>query len=219
MPNRKGEGALLLALALVLIVAVCAPARAQEGESSRPQGAAQSRAEINHEVQLYLLVTAEAAEGAPKPPPALDAVIRQLKAALPSAEYRLAAAFINRVKDGGALDVRTVGFASPNNVRGANGYLSPTSFQLSLAGVKLIDPASPQPFINIHQFRFGMKVPVQTAALTGDKAGGHPVIQYEDAGVSTMLSVRDGEPTLVGTLNTSGPGQNFVVVITVRRTK
>jgi len=214
MQRRKTARAVLAALTLVFIVA--SRASAQEGEATRPQGGPPSRAEINYEVHLYLLVTAEAAEGAPKPPQALDAVVRQLKVALPPADYRLAAAFINRVKDGGSLEVRSMGFASPNPVRGANGYLSPTSFQLSLSGVKLIDPSSPQLFINIQQFRFGMKVPLQTAAVTDDKAG-RPVIQYEDAGVSTMLSVRDGEPTLVGTLNTSGPGQNFVVVLTVRR--
>lgn len=55
--------------------------------------------------------------------------------------------------------------------------------------------------------------------MKNDKGvGGYPVLQYEDAGLSTQLSVREGEPTLVGTLNTSRPGQNFVIVITIRRT-
>jgi hypothetical protein len=40
---------------------------------------------------------------------------------------------------------------------------------------------------------------------------------YEDTGINTQMSVREGEPTLVGTLNTSRPGQLFVIVITVKR--
>jgi hypothetical protein len=213
MRNQTRKGALLFALVITLLAAGSGAVSAQDSEPARPQQ--QSRAEINHEVLLYLLVTAESAEGAPKIPQSLDAVVRQLKTALPPADYRLAASFVNRVKDGGSLEVRTVGFSSAKSVRASNGYLAPTSFQLSLSGVKLIDPASPQPFINVQQFRLGMKVPVQTAGA----AGGLPTVQYEDVGISTMLSVRDGEPTLVGTLDSGGPGQNYIVVLTVRRTK
>jgi hypothetical protein len=212
MRNQTRKGALPLALAITLLAAGSGTASAQDSEPARPQP---SRAEINHEVLLYLLVTAESAEGAPKVPQSLDAVVRQLKAALPPADYGVAASFINRVKDGGNFEVRTVGFSSTKSVRASNGYLAPASFQLSLSGVKLIDPASPQPFINIQQFRLGMKVPVQTAGA----AGGLPTVQYEDVGINTMLSVRDGEPTLVGTLNTGGPGQNYIVVLTIRRAK
>jgi len=54
--------------------------------------------------------------------------------------------------------------------------------------------------------------------VSGDKAAqGYPVIQYEDTGINTQMSVREGEPTLVGTLNTSRPGQLFALVITIKR--
>ncbi len=209
MLNRQGRGALLLALALTLAAAADAPAQ----DSGAP-----SRAEVNHEVQLYLLVTAEGAEGAPKPPPSLDGVVRQLKSALPPGDYRVAAALINRVRDGGALELKTVGGRVFNPAQ-AQGQVPPSFLQLSVSGVKLIDPASAQPFINIQQFRLGMKVPVLSAGVKNDKGeAGFPVIQYEDAGLSTQLSVREGEPTLVGTLNTSRPDQNFVIVLIVRRT-
>ena len=213
MQKRKAARALPAALALVFIAALSAPA--QEGEAARPQGAPQPRAEVNHEVHLHLLTTADAAEGAPKTPQSLDAVVRQLRAALPAPEYRLAASFIYRVRDGGALEVRTAGFAAP--ARAPNAPLAPTSFQLSLSGVKLVDPSATQPFINVQQFRLGMKIPVHAAGAAGDKAGGNPAVYYEDAGVNTMLSVREGEPTLVGTLDGGGPGQFYVIVLTVRR--
>jgi hypothetical protein len=210
MLNRKGQGALLLALAFTLVAAADAFAQ----DSGAP-----SRAEVNHEVQLHLLVTAEGAEGTPKPPPSLDAVVRQLKAALPPADYRVAASLINRVRDGGALDLKTVGGAANVNSGQVQNPIPPSFLQLSMSGVRLIDPASAQPSINVQQFRLGMKVPVQTATVKNEKGeGGSPVLHYEDAGLNTQLSVREGEPTLVGTLNTSRPGQNFIIVITIRRT-
>ena len=214
MPNRKGEGALLPALALILIAAVCAPARAQEGESSRPQGAAQSRAEINYEVQLHLLVTAEGAEGAPRVPQSLDAVVRQLKAALPNADYRVAASFVNRVRDGGSLEVKNAGPTSSGSAQPPNKLL-PTFYQFTLTGVKLVDPASTQPTIGVGQFRLGMRAPMQTATA----GGGFPVIQYEDVGLSTQLSVREGEPTLVGSISADGTGRLYVIVLVVRRAR
>ena len=210
MLNPKGRGALLLALAFTLVVSATASAQ----DSGAP-----TRAEVNHEIHLHLLVTAEAAEGAPKPPASLDGVVRQLKAALPPADYRVAAALVNRVRDGGALELKTVGGAAGYNLAQTQITSPPAFLQLSVTGVKLIDPASAQPSINVQHFRLGMKVPVQTAVAKNEKGEvGPPVFQYEDAGLNTQLSVREGEPTLVGTLNTSRPGQNFVIVITIRRT-
>ena len=215
MQKRTRRGALLCALALLFIAAGRGAASAQESEPSRAQGS--PRPEVNHEVQVHLLITAEGAEGAPRVPPSLDAVVRQLKAALPASDYRLAATFVNRVRDGGGYEVKGAG-GIPFSAPPSPNTLTPSFFQLSVSGVRLLDAASAQPSINVQQFRLGMKVPVQTGA-TGDKTGGYPVIQYEDTGLNTQLSVREGEPTLVGTLNATRPGQLYIIVITVRRTK
>ncbi len=218
MRNRTRKGALLLALALTFVAAGSAAASAQEGEPPpRPQ--TPSRQEVNHEVLVQLLVTAEGGEGSARVPQSLDGVLRQLKAALPPADYRLAATYVHRVRDGGVFEVRGPGgvpFAPPQ----AANTLTPSFFQLTVSGVKLLDAAAAQPSINIQQFRLGMKVPIQTGATAiGEKGGGYPVIQYEDTGLSTQLSVREGEPTLVGTLNGSRPGQLFVIILTARRTR
>ena len=204
---------LLLALALTL----SAPARAQDSSDAPRQGTP-SRAEVNHEVHVHLLVTAEASEGGARTPQSLEGVLRQLKASLPPSEYRLAATLINRVRDGGGFNVKTSGVGSLGAVQ-TPGPPTPSSLGLSLSGVKLIDPASAQPSIGINQFQLNMRVPIQTAAVKTDKGDGtYPVIQYEEVGVSTQLSVREGEPTLVGTLNAGRAGQLFVIVVTVRRT-
>ena len=175
-----------------------------------------SRADVNHEVHLHVLVTAEGAEGAPRVPQSLDAVVRQLKAGLPPSDYRLAAAFINRVRDNGTIEVRSAGGSAAEPGRTQTPTPPPT-FQFVLAGVRLTDPAAGQQSIGIHQFRLGMRAPVQTTTVTAEKGGSYPVINYEEMSVNTQLSVREGEPTLVGTLNTSRPNQLFAVVLTVRR--
>jgi len=212
--HRLLKGVFPPALAFALTLAWCGVAAAQDGsDPPRKEG---PRSEINYEVQLHLLVTAEGAEGAAKVPQGLDGVVRQLKASLPPADYRLAATFINRVRDGGRFEVKTVGgspFAAPQP-----NSLTPAFFQFLLNGIKLTDEQSGGGLINVQDFRLGLKVPIQTATVSGDKAAqGYPVIQYEDTGINTQMSVREGEPTLVGTLNTSRPGQLFALVITIKR--
>lgn len=199
------------AWAVLMVLAAGAGAAAQEGGG---QASRQPRGNANHEVQLHLLVTSAAQdEGAPVPR-ALEGVVRQLRASLPPSEYRLAATFINRVRDGGAREVKSAGGA-PFSQATANS-MTPTFFQFSMVEVKLDEE---QGMVNMRSFRLGLKVPIQTAAVGGgDKStSGYPVIQYEDTGITTQLGVRDGEPTLVGTLSTSRPGQLFVVVMTIKR--
>ena len=213
MLNRKGAGALLLALAFTLIASASAHAQ----DSDAPRQGAPSRPEVNHEVSIHLLVTAEAGEGGARVPQSLDGVVRQLKASLPPSDYRLAATFINRVRDGASFELKSAGGSALNQPQ-TPGPPLPTVFQITAGGVKLVDPASAQPSINVNQFRLYFRMPVQTAAVKTEKGeSSYPVVQYEEMGLSTQLSVREGEPTLVGTLNTTRPGQLFAVVITVRR--
>jgi len=214
MLNRKGRGALLLALAFTLIASV--DAYAQDSEASRP-GAAASRPEVNYEVYVHLLATTDGAEGGVRVPQSLEPVVRQLKAALPPSDYRVAATFINRVRDNSGFEVKTVG-AGILGTSQTPSPLTPSFIQLSLGGLKLIDPASAQPAISVNQFRLGIKATIQTPNVRDEKGGGsYPVIQYEDVGLHTQFSVREGEPTLVGTLNSGRPGQLFVIVVTIRR--
>jgi len=216
MKNKRSAAAFLPVLAFALALVWCGVAAAQEGGPPRKEGRA---SEINYEVQLHLLVTSEGAEGATKGaakiPQALDGLVRQLKASLPPADYRLAATFIYRVRDGGKLEVRTVGgspFAPPQPLS-----LTPMFFQFTLDGVKLADDSSGGVLITIHEFRLGLKVPIQMSAVSNDKAGqGYPLIQYEDTGIYTQISVREGEPTLVGSFNILD-GQLFIPVISIKR--
>ena len=151
----------------------------------------------------------------------MEAVARQLKATLPFAGYRVSTSFLNRVRDGGSVEVSGVGgpmlFAQPAGAA-ANPGVSPTFFSFSLSRVKLITGDDGQPYIRLDKFRLGLRVPVQTATTRVEgSTQGHPVIQYQDTGLTTEVSVREGTPTVVGTLAASRPDELFVVVLTIRR--
>lgn len=215
MHTRKRGGALTIAVVFALLLAGRGVASAQDESASSGRQQTAAKAETNFEVQVHVLITADGADAASKLPQSLNGVVRQLKSMLPPADYRLAATFVNRVKDDGGFEVKSAG-TSPFGAPSPD-PLTPSIFQLSLA-VKSLDDASGARYVRVQPFRLGLKIPIQTASVSNEKLGqGYPVIQYEDTGLNTQMSVREGEPTLVGTLNTSRPGQLFVIVITVRR--
>lgn len=205
--RTRGGGALLVALAFALLLAGRGTASAQdEGDAARRQQSA--RAEINYEVQLYLLVTAESAEGAAKLPQTLDGVVRQLKSSLPPADYRLVATFINRVKSGGSFEANSVGGSAPAG--SPQGMLMPAFYQFALTDVRAADSPQGEGSVNVRQLRFNVRLPIQVA----DRPG---ITQIQETGLNTQISVHEGEPTLVGTLNSSSAGRFFALVITIRR--
>jgi hypothetical protein len=206
MHTRTRGGALLVALAFALLLAGRGTASAQdEGGAARGQGA---RPEINYEVQLYLLVTAEGTEGAAKLPQSLDGVVKQLKSSLPPADYRLAATFINRVKSGGSFEANSVGGSAPTG--SPQGVPMPAFYQLAFTDVRVADGPQSEGSVNVRQLRFSVRLPTQVA----DRPG---IIQFQETGLNTQMSVREGEPTLVGTLNSSIAGRFFALVITIKR--
>jgi hypothetical protein len=217
MHTRTRGGTLISLLAFSLLLAGRGTAFAQdEGAASNNRQESAAKSEINFEVQLHTLITAEGAEGAAKVPQALDAVVRELKAMLPPSEYRLATTFVGRVTNNGSLEMRSVA-ASPFGPQ-LGGAAPPTFFQFTIGRLLLADDASGEKFVRVQPFRFGLRVPIQVTSAPADKgAVVYPAVQYEDVGLTTQVSVREGEPTLVGTLNSSRPGQLFVLVLTVRR--
>ena len=217
MHTRTRGGALISLLAFALLLAGRGTAFAQdEGDAPNNRQGSAAKSEINFEVQLYTLITAEGAEGAAKVPQALEGVVRQLKATLPPSDYRLAATFISRVGNNASLDLKSVA-ASPFSPS-STGAAPPTFFQFTIGRLSLADDASGEKFVRVQPLRFGLKMPIQFTPAPPDKGGqSYPYTQYEDVGLTTQVSVREGEPTLIGTLNSSRPGQLFVLVLTVRR--
>lgn len=205
------------ALALILLSAAPGAGVALGQDSSAATNADVKREGMNHDVQLHLLAASNEPVGGGNVPPSMEGVIRQLRAALPFSNYRVAATFLNRVGDGGTVEVSGVG-GLPLAAGTANST-SPTFFQFHLSNVRLFAGADGQQFIQVERLRFGLKVPIQTASVSGEGGKtGYPVIQYQDTGITTQVSVREGTPTVVGTLAASQPGESFILVMTLKRT-
>ncbi|HEX8180903.1 MAG TPA: hypothetical protein VF525_15260 [Pyrinomonadaceae bacterium] len=219
MRKLTGYGvAMILTLLLCSIGSSVNSARAQSQSSAAVATTKDVQQEqINHEVQLYLLVASDASGERSNIPQSLDGAVRQLKDTLPFANYRLASTFMDRVRDGGTLEVSGVG-GFPLVTTPANSS-TPTFFTFGLSGVTLVRGANDQPFIQVGRFRFGLKVPIQTGTTRSEGSNaGYPVIQYQDTGITTELSVREGVPTIIGTLAANQPNESYVLVLALKRT-
>ncbi|HEU4597091.1 MAG TPA: hypothetical protein VFS10_18310 [Pyrinomonadaceae bacterium] len=66
-----------------------------------------------------------------------------------------------------------------------------------------------------------MRIPVVTGTVRANSSSGDatdfPVINHEDASVSTELNVRDDEPALVSTITTSRADEAIILVLLVRQ--
>ena len=211
MLNHLGVMTAAVFLALVFVT-TAATANAQT-----PTTALDS--EANLDTQLYLIVATNQDVDDARMPNSLDAVIRQLRASLPFKNYRLAATLVNRVKNEGRLDLRWIGgpFVAPSS---AASTVNPSFSEFKVGSVKLWRNADGQPVVQMLRFSFGARIPIQTgttAAASGP--GGFPVINYENTGINTDISLREGEPVIVGTLNAGPSGDAIILVVSAKRTQ
>lgn len=173
--------------------------------------------ETNLDTQLYMLIATNQEIDDVRLPAALDPVVKQLRGSLPFKNYRLAATLINRVKNGGRLNLKWIGgplFAAASTISGG----TPSFNEFSVNSVRLVRDAAGHEFIRMDQFRFGARVPIQTSQTVASTGAGFPVINYEPTGLGTDISIREGEPAIVGTLNVGPSGDAIILVMTARRT-
>lgn len=173
--------------------------------------------ETNLDTQLYMLIATNQDVDDMKLPAALDSVVKQLRGSLPFKNYRLAATLINRVKNEGRLNLKWIGgplFATASTVSGG----TPSFNEFSVNSVRLVRDNTGREFIRMDQFRFGARVPIQTSQTVASTGAAFSVINYEPTGLGTDISIREGEPAIVGTLNVGPSGDAIILVMTARRT-
>jgi len=193
-------------------------------QASSPQMQSEKKDdETNLDTQLYLLIATNQAVDDTKLPVALEAVVKQLRGSLPFKNYRLAATLINRVRNGGRLNLVWIGDPLFASAAASGGTLTPSFNDFSVNSVRLVRDSADREYIRMNQFRFGARVPIQTAQTTASTSPGFPastgfpVINYEPTGLNTDISIREGEPAIVGTLNVGPSGDVIILVITARR--
>lgn len=168
------------------------------------------------EVQLHLIVARKTSEGEDeKLPASLDAVIKQLKTTFSFKSYRLATTLLNRVKNGGRLSLRWVG--SPLLASAAATASTPGFNEFNVQGVKLMQDENGRDVVQMSNFNFGTRIPIVTSSVATTTGNSAPVIHYENTGITTDISMREGEPTIVGTLNVGPSGDALIIVVTARR--
>ena len=212
---------LMLMLGLMLLLASGAPlvqAQKREAPVATLAGAVVDD-NTNLDIEIYLLAASDAGaiEGG-KLPSSLEPVVRQLRSTLPFGSYRLTATMMNRIRNGGRLEVKGVGGTPFPKVN----TLTPLFSEYSVRAVELKTDAAGQSIVDFTDFRYGARVPVQTSSVAAASGGAlattPPVIQYENTGISTGFSMREGEPVIVGTLNVGQSGEAFILVVSAKRT-
>ena len=201
-----------------------AQAIAQESNSSAsPSDSAQTSsgdADGNLDTQLYLLVGTNQDVDAARIPAVLEPLMKELRASLPFKNYRLAATLINRVRNDGRLNLNWIGgplMGAPPAATTSN--ITPTFNTFTINNVKLVTDPSGQPLVRMSGFSFGARIPIQTATLVADNAPAGPVINYQHTGLSTDMSMREGRPVIVGTLNVGPSGDAIILVVSAKRTQ
>ena len=174
-------------------------------------------AEANLDTQLYLLVGTNQDVDDSRLPAALDGVIKQLRASLLFKNYRLAATLVNRVRNEGRLDLRWIGgpFAAPSGTASAQ---TPSFSEFKIGVVKLTRNAEGQPMVQMQRFSFGARIPIVTGTTPAQAGAGFPIINYDNTGLNTDISLREGEPVVVGTLNAGPSGDAIILVVSAKRT-
>jgi LAS superfamily LD-carboxypeptidase LdcB len=200
-------------LIVVLLSVVCLGVNVQ-AQTTTPQTAPRSEEETNLETHLFLIVATHQESADSKLPPALDNVAKQLRASLPFKNYRLVSTLINRVKNEGSLKLNWVG--APMTSVATTAPTTPSFSHFNIRQVKLVRDNEGQQMIQMAGFSFGARVPIQMSAIA---AGGEvrPTTSYEQTGLGTDISMREGEPVIVGTLNVGPSGDAIILVVSAKR--
>ena len=210
-PRRVIKPAALAAFLILIAfsgVSVCAQTTTEQSENKN--------SEINLETQMYLIVGTNQQVEDPRLPPSLDSVIKQLRVTLPFKNYRLAATLINRVQNESRFELSWIGGPLANSTSSLP--TTPSFSQFKVRNVKLVRNSEGQPMVQMNGFNFGARIPIQTGAPVASTAGA-PVFNYENTGLATDISMREGEPVIVGTLNVGPSGDAIILVVSAKRTQ
>lgn len=207
MKHTKALGLSLLALCLI---AGSFTVQAQTTQAETKDD------ETNLDTQLYLIVGTNQDVVDSKLPASLDSVIKQLRATMPFKNYRLAATLLNRVRNEGRLDLGWVG--APLASAPLPGQPPMTKSSFGVRQVKLGRNSEGQSTVQLTGFKFHAQIPVQVNPSVADNRSVPPIFNYEGTSLSTDISMREGEPVIVGTLNVGPSGDAIILVVSAKRT-
>lgn len=213
MTLTKSVSRILFVCLLSISAAFSSQALAQSAD--QPSQGENKNSEANLDTQLYILIATNQEVDDAKLPTTLDPVLKQLRASLPFKNYRLAATLINRVKNDGRLNLQWVG--GPLLATAAASATTPSFNEFKVNAVRLVTDGSGRDVVRMEGFRFGARIPIQTGTAIASNGPAAPIINYENTGLNTDISMHEGEPVVVGTLNVGPSGDAIILVMTARR--
>ncbi|HXQ73299.1 MAG TPA: hypothetical protein VN844_22555 [Pyrinomonadaceae bacterium] len=198
----------VLSLILLTLFLVCG-AQAQSTQTETRED------DTNLETQLYLILGTNEEVGDSKLPASLDQVVKQLRSNLPFKNYRLTATLVNRVKNEGKLDLNWIGAPLASKM-GSLPQATRSAFKLRQ--IKLARNAEGQSTVQVTGFAFSATIPVITSVAVASNNPAPPSFSFEGTSLSTDISMREGEPVVVGTLNVGPSGDAIILVLSAKRT-
>jgi hypothetical protein len=169
----------------------------------------------NLDLQLYVLVASNQPSLEGKVPATLDPVIKRLRETLPFKNYALSSTMMNRVKSGGNLSLKWI--VGPLSSQSSM-PTTPTFNEFSIGNLRIVTDPNGVQLIQMLQFRFGSRVPIQTSTnLSVSGTAAAATVNWEPVGLLTDISVRENEPAIVGTLNIGPSGDVIVLAVSARR--
>jgi len=173
--------------------------------------------ETNFNIQLYLLIGTNQDVDDAKLPVALEGVVRQLRAALPFKNYRVAVTLINRVENHGRLNLKWIG--GPLVAGGAVSATTPSFQEFKVNKVTVVRNLANQQIVRLEGFGFSVRIPIVTTPNAVSSGPLAPMISYENTGLNTDISLREGESVVVGTLNMGPSGDAIILAMSAKSTK
>jgi hypothetical protein len=160
----------------------------------------------NYEISLQLLVSVQNNER-DELPAALSQIERKLKNDFGKSNYRLAMNLLNRVSERGVLEISGVSPFS-QNLPDDKSY---NFYELTLNGMK----SNGESEMQFDLLRFSLRIPLTTYVAQDGKS--IPITNYQNLGITARpVSVAFNEPTIIGTMTTSHPNEQIVLVLTVK---
>ena len=168
-------------------------------------------AEPTYEIVLQLVTASNAASDKNAVSPALAAVVKRLKTLYAFSDYRLTTTYFQRTSS-------SIEYKSLMNDISSNADNSAPSFSdWSLRNLRVLPDSQGRKTIQFDSFRFGARVPILAQNFKEETGKAAPVIVYESIGITnSRFSLRENEPTIIGSLATAKAEELMFLVLTVK---
>ncbi len=168
-------------------------------------------AEQCYEVVLQLLTASNGASDKNAVSPALAGVVKRLKTLYAFSDYRLTTTFLQRT----ANNIEYKSLISDFNTDADKN--APVFSDWSLRNLRALPDSQGRETIQLDNFRFGAQIPVTVQTVKVEDGKSPSVISYESIGISnSRFSLRENEPTIVGSLATSKTDELMFLILTVK---